>query len=57
MFTQISYMQKELRRLSYRIFNYIENNGNANFEQNGEKIFIENLMASYQKKGGAKSNV
>jgi FkbM family methyltransferase len=46
MYTQLSKINRLLRRLAWKIFNSIENNGNAHFDQNGEKLFIDNLLNS-----------
>ena len=52
MFTKKSFIERKLRGLAFRIFNKIENNGNANFEQNGEKVFTDNLFNSFKNGGG-----
>ena len=44
MFTKTSYIKRILRSISLRIFNAIENNGDASFEKNGEKLFINYLL-------------
>lgn len=36
------------------VFNIIENNGNAMFEKNGEKVFIANLLNTFKRNGGEK---
>jgi FkbM family methyltransferase len=43
-FVNISFFNKKLRNISRRVFNKIENNGNCNFDENGEKVFIDNLF-------------
>lgn len=43
MYTKQSIFKAKLRNIAWSIFNKLENNGNANFEKNGEKVFIENL--------------
>lgn len=48
MFKKMSFIERKLRGLSLRIFNHIENNGNANFDKNGEKVFIESLLTSFK---------
>jgi len=53
MFTKKSFIERKLRGLAFRIFNKIENNGNANFEQNGEKVFTDNLFNSFKNGGGS----
>jgi len=53
-FIKQSYIKRKLRSLSLKIFNAIENNGNCNFDTNGEEVFIDNLMASFRNKGGDK---
>lgn len=52
MFKKISYIKRKLRGLSLKIFNAIENNGDCNFDKNGEEVFIDNLMNSFKNKGG-----
>ena len=52
MFTKLSLLQKKFRGLSLKIFNSIENNGNCNFDQNGEKFFIDNLFNTFKSSGG-----
>lgn len=54
MFRKMSFMERKLRDLSIKIFNKIENNGNASFDKNGEKVFIDNLMNSFKNRGGKK---
>jgi len=44
MYTKLSYFKRKLRGLSIKLFNYIENNGNCNFDSNGEKFFVNNLL-------------
>jgi len=51
MYTQISFIKRKLRGFSLRIFNKIENNGNTCFEQNGEKVFIDNLFNTFKDAG------
>ena len=53
MFIKTSYIKRKLRGLSLKIFNAIENNGNCNFDKNGEEVFIDNLLNSF-KNGGVK---
>jgi len=57
MYTQTTMIRKKLRSLAWKVFNLIENNGNANFEQNGEKTFIENLLEAFKIKKGKKKIV
>lgn len=57
MFKKLSLVERKLRGLSLRIFNYIENNGNPNFDKNGEKVFIENLITSFKNGGKKKKTV
>jgi len=54
MFTKASYIKRKLKNLLLRIFNTIENNGNANFDKNGEKVFIDNLLYSFRNESGKK---
>lgn len=55
MYTQSSMIKRKLRGLAWKVFNKIENNGNARFEENGEKVFIENLFKILKAKGGEDS--
>jgi FkbM family methyltransferase len=48
MYAQISIIRRKLRGLAWMVFNKIENNGNARFEENGEKVFIENLFKIFK---------
>lgn len=54
MYIEMSYIERKLRGLGLKIFNKIENNGNCHFEQNGEKVFIENLFKTFKANGGGK---
>lgn len=47
MFTKMPYIKIKLRGLSLKIFNKIENNGDCAFNRNGEEVFIDNLMRSF----------
>ena len=51
MYTQASLLKRKLRSFAWKVFNKIENNGNAKFEENGEKIFIENLFKTFKGDG------
>ena len=44
MFIKRSLINDKIKSITQIIFNKIENNGNANFESNGENFFIDNLM-------------
>ena len=57
MYTQISIIKRKLRALAWKVFNKIENNGNAGFEENGEKIFITNLFETFKANGGGEDSV
>jgi len=52
MFIKKSYIERKLRGLSLLIFNKIENNGDCNFDKNGEKAFIDNLLKKFENGGG-----
>lgn len=52
MFKKMSFVESKLRGLALKVFNFIENNGNANFDKNGEKVFIDFLLASFKNGGG-----
>lgn len=54
MYKKMSYMERKLRGLGLKIFSKIENNGNAHFEQNGEKVFIDNLLNTLKRSGGGR---
>lgn len=45
-----SVTKRKLKSLILRIYNYIENNNNANFESNGEIDFLNNLLKSFKGK-------
>ena len=49
MIIKLSWFKKLIRNRSMSIFNHIENNGNCNFETNGEKIFLQNLFVEFSK--------
>jgi len=46
MFIKRRYLTNLIRKIALRIFNSFENNNNANFEENGERVFIENFLLS-----------
>lgn len=48
MFVELSFFKRKVRGLSWKIFNAVENNSNAKFSTNGEKVFIENLFRTFQ---------
>jgi FkbM family methyltransferase len=52
MFIKESFLKRKVRGLAWRVFNAIENNGKADFEQNGEKVFIDNLLNLLKAKNG-----
>ncbi len=55
MFKKMSFIERKLRNFSLKVFNSIENNGNANFDKNGEKVFIDFLLTSFKNgRGGEK---
>jgi len=56
MITTQSILKRKLRSLALRIFLYSENNGNPNFQLNGEDLFIDNLM-KYLHKSCSKEKV
>lgn len=49
MFVKQNIIQRKLRTLFIKLFNYIENNGNIHFDRNGEKMFTDNLFNIYSK--------
>lgn len=54
MFKKTSFIKQKLRALSLKVFNFIENNGNPNFDKNGEKVFINSLLDSFKNVDGKK---
>jgi hypothetical protein len=44
MFTQESYLMKKFKLKLLSLYHYLENNGVAQFETNGEKLFLENYI-------------
>lgn len=50
MYAKIPFIKRKIRDLCWRIFNIIENNGDANIEKNGEKVFIKNLFNYFKYK-------
>ena len=54
MYTQQSIIKRKIRGLALKVFNKIENNGNCHFDENGEKVFIENLFKTFKANGGGK---
>lgn len=51
-----SSFRRKLRSLALRLLNHLENNGDANFEVNGEKLFLKNLV-EYLKKSDSQGEV
>lgn len=49
MITHPALFRSKLRSLALHLFNYLENNGNADFAANGEECFIEGLFAHLAK--------
>jgi FkbM family methyltransferase len=45
MFARQTMIQRKLRSLALRLFYAVENNGDADFETNGERVFFNNLFA------------
>jgi FkbM family methyltransferase len=44
MFYKLPIYKKFLRNICWKVFNYLENNNNANIEKNGELTFIKNFL-------------
>jgi FkbM family methyltransferase len=44
MFIERAFLNKKFKSIIWRIFNIMENNGNSNFDKNGEKVFIDKLF-------------
>jgi len=49
MFLKSSNFKSKLKRVLLRLFNTLENNGDCNFETNGEKVFVESLLKTLDK--------
>lgn len=49
MFLDHSSLKIKLKRVLPRLFNKIENNGDCNFEKNGEKVFVEGFLKALEK--------
>jgi FkbM family methyltransferase len=47
-FLKPSSLKSKLKRVFLRLFNTIENNGDCNFETNGEKVFVESLLKTLE---------
>jgi len=47
-------LRRKLRGLFLKLFNYIENNGNCNFDTNGENKFIEHIFIEFNKESKKK---
>jgi len=50
MFVKMNLISNKLRNFASIVFNKMENNGNCNFDTNGEKVFIDNLFNSFKNK-------
>lgn len=51
MFTESNILKTKLRSFSLRLLNKLENNGNAHFDSNGEKYFLDSLMSELSHAG------
>ena len=40
-------VKRKFAKLFWRLFNWLENNGNADFLSNGEMVFIRNIAKIY----------
>ena len=47
MYTTMTTWTEKLRNFAWKLFSKLENNGNANFDENGEIIFIKKLTADF----------
>ena len=47
-------LNNKIANLAWKFFNKFENNGNANFSTNGEKIFLDNLFNYYSNNSSTK---
>lgn len=45
-----NFFKRKLKNALWRIFNYLENNGNADFYTNGENSFLKNFVESFSEK-------
>ena len=54
MFTKTNWLKIKIKDLLRYVFNRIENNGNADFNNNGENIFLNSLLLNLNKTGGKK---
>jgi FkbM family methyltransferase len=54
MFIKESFVKRKISASAWMVFNFIENNGNANFDKNGERVFIDSLLALFKNEGGKK---
>lgn len=50
MFKKTSFLKQKLKKLSAKMFHLLENNGDCNFDKNGEKVFADNLLAIFKNK-------
>ena len=54
MYTKTNWLKIKIKDLLRYFFNRIENNGNADFNNNGENIFLNSLLLNLNKTGGKK---
>jgi FkbM family methyltransferase len=47
MYMKMTFFKRKVRGLAYRILSYIENNGNCDFDVNGERKFVKNLFDKF----------
>lgn len=47
-FATVPYYKRRLRSIIFTLFNRLEYNNNAHFEQNGESLFVKNLLKKHQ---------
>jgi FkbM family methyltransferase len=43
-----NFLQRKLRDLALKVFHRLENNGDPNFEINGERVFVDNLFKQFK---------
>ncbi len=49
MFIKLGFIKRKLISLSFMIFNFLENNGRADFSINGEALFLEKIFLLFKK--------
>lgn len=47
MFVKMPWIRKKIRGFCYKLFSYLENNGDCNFAKNGEAYFLDSLFHQF----------